>query len=132
MIMKRVAFWAISVSLLLNGCGIGGIWMDPSNRPLDPSYPYGARWVKEGMTRDSRKEDWVACGGGADLQAGFRDWIKPEAWAVYWPQLEAHRRQLWECMNSKDYEYLIGGYEFEYPTVSGKPVRCDARTCMYP
>ena len=117
--------------LLTSGCNTQVITGEAADRLRHP-YPYGARWVKEGMTRESRKADWVACGGGVDLGDGFRDWIKPEAWAVYWPQLEAHRRQLWNCMNLRDYEYLIGGYEFEYPKVSGKPMRCDARTCLYP
>jgi hypothetical protein len=125
MIMKRVAFWAISVSLLLNGCGIGGIWMDPSNRPLDPSYPYGARWVKEGMTRESRKADWVTCGGGADLQEGFRKWIQPEPWTSYWNEHEGHSRLLTACIREK-------GYTFKSHARPGLPDECDARTCMYP
>ena len=50
------------VNLVLNGCGIGGMWMngDPSvGRNLKP---YGAHWIKEGMTRESRQTDLVACG----------------------------------------------------------------------
>ena len=99
--------------------------MDPSNRPLDPSYPYGARWVKEGMTRDSRKEDWVACGGGEDLQDGFRKWIGPEAWESFWPQKDFHSKQLFSCMRSK-------GYDYKNPALRDAPDECDARTCMYP
>jgi hypothetical protein len=125
MIMKRVAFWAISVSLLLNGCGIGGIWMDPSNRPLDPSYPYGARWVKEGMTRESRKADWVTCGGGVDLSNGFRQWITTEPWSTFNAERERHEDMLNACIQSK-------GYDYKNPALRDVPDECDARTCMYP
>lgn len=97
MIAARIAWWPVCLSLLLSGCGIGGIWLEPSNRPLGPSYPYGARWVKEGMTRESRKADWVACGGGVDLGDGFRKWIQPEAWESFWPQKDAHSKQLFSC-----------------------------------
>jgi hypothetical protein len=77
------------------------------------------------MTRESRKADWVACGGGADLRDGFRDWVKPEAWASYWPQLDSHTRQLATCMKSK-------GYDYRNPQKPGKPDECDAGGCLYP
>lgn len=79
--MLRSMMKGLALTLSLMGCaGIGGIWLDPSNAPLSPSYPYGARWVKEGMTRESRRVDWMACGGAADLKSGFRKWIQPEPW----------------------------------------------------
>jgi hypothetical protein len=62
--MRYLALGACASMMLLSGCGIGGVWLEPSNQPLSPFYPYGARWVKEGMTRESRLADWVACGGG--------------------------------------------------------------------
>lgn len=73
MTMFRSIMKVLVLTLHLMGCaGIGGIWLDPSNAPLSPSYPYGARWVKEEMTRESRRADWMACGGGADFRYGFR------------------------------------------------------------
>ena len=127
-----VTVMSVAMTLHLTGCGIGGVWLEPSNAPREPAYPYGARWVKEGMTRESRKADWIACGGGPDLQDGFRKLVQPETWEFFWPQKEAHRKNLWECMNSKNYEYFIRGHEFEYPKLTGKASSCDARTCLYP
>lgn len=128
----RLIAGACAASILLIGCGIGGIWLEPSNRPKGPSYPYGARWVKEGMTRESRLADWVTCGGGSDLQDGFPNWIQSEPRESYFPQREAHRKNLWRCMGESGYEYFIQGYEFELPKVSGKSERCTAQICLYP
>ncbi len=125
MIAARIAWWPVCLSLLLSGCGIGGIWLEPSNRPLGPSYPYGARWVKEGMTRESRKADWVACGGGVDLGDGFRDWITPEPRASFIADLERHENALNACIRAK-------GYDYKNPAVRDTPDECDARTCLYP
>ena len=36
--------------------------------------PYGAHWVKEGTTRESRIKDWVGCGG--DQSGTFSPSIK--------------------------------------------------------
>ncbi len=111
--------------MLLIGCGIGGVWLEPSNRPKSPSYPYGARWVKEGMTRESRLADWVTCGGGSDLRDGFRDWIQPETWESFWPQKEARSKKTWACMQSK-------GYDYKNPQLPGKVDECTAQICLYP
>lgn len=112
--------------LLLTGCmGIGGIWLDPGNAPLAQDYPIGARWVKEGMTRESRKADWVACGGGANMGDGFRHWMDPETRKNYFDGLDRHERQLTTCMQSK-------GYDYRNPQKPGKPDECDAGGCLYP
>ena len=69
MTMRRLAIGACASVVLLTGCaavvvtGIGGLVHGVNTLP-GPHYPYGARWVKEGMTRESRLADWVACGGG--------------------------------------------------------------------
>ena len=86
--------------------------------------PPGARWVKDGMTRESRRADWVACGGGADMLDGFRRWIQPEKWETYWPQNERHIAALKTCMQAKNYSY-------RYPQRPGLADECDAR-CMHP
>ena len=33
------------------------------SRIVNSIKPYGAHWVKEGMTNDQRLNDWVDCGG---------------------------------------------------------------------
>jgi hypothetical protein len=93
--------------------------------------PYGARWVKEGMTRESRLADWVACGGGSDLRDGFRTNRYQEPMRQYLSDLELHRYNLWSCMTSKNYLYFNKDYEYEYPKVTGTSQKCDSR-CLYP
>jgi len=91
------------------------------NRP-----PIGARWVKDGMTRESRKEDWVACGGGASMGDGFRDWISSrESRKSYFDGFDSHKSHLRICMQSK-------GYEYREPQRPGKPDECDDARCLYP
>ena len=131
MIREVVMGGSVLVMILLSGCNTQVITGEAAERLRHP-YPYGARWVKEGMTRESRLADWVACGGGSDLQDGFRNWIQPEPRESYFPQREAHRKNLWRCMGESGYEYFIQGYEFELPKVSGKPERCTAQICLYP
>ncbi len=35
--------------------------------------PYGAHWIKKGMTRESRWNDYVECGGSFDLREGYEN-----------------------------------------------------------
>lgn len=123
--MLRFVVGLSAMVVLLTGCGIGGVWLEPSNRPSRTEYPYGARWVKDGMTRESRLADWMACGGGHDLQAGFRDPINNEPWAQYESQRVPFIQAQTACMQSK-------GYEFKFHSRPGLPDQCDARTCLYP
>lgn len=124
--MCRYRYVMMISVLLLTGCmGIGGIWLDPGNAPLAQDYPFGARWVKEGMTRESRKADWEACGGGADLRDGFRKWMDPESWESFWSSKQLYVKQLSTCMQSK-------GYDYRNPQRPGKPDECDAGGCLYP
>ncbi len=122
--MLRVVAAVSVAAVFLTACGIGGVWLEPSNRPRSLEYPYGARWVKEGMTRESRLADWVACGGGRDLQTGFRSSSSNESWADYELQRVPFIRRQTECMQSK-------GYEFKLHSRPGLPDQCDAR-CLYP
>ncbi len=116
---------------VLNGCGIGGMWMngDPSvGRNLKP---YGAHWIKEGMTRESRLQDYESCGGNKWLNPGFPDAvIRAETLStdavsaqtynkdlINNPQAEARlgKKRMF-CMLGKGYVWLEN---------------CDAR-CLYP
>lgn len=94
-------------------------------------FPFGARWVKEGMTRDHRKADWMECGGAADLQDGFRTKFEFESFDSYWKQLSIHNNELWKCMTARNYHYFNDGYAFGDPKLPGNNNRCDTR-CLYP
>ena len=86
--------------------------------------PYGVRWVKEGMTRDGRREDAWACGAARTLIAAdgpvFSDNdVERERRATdtsgYGPRGRLFDR--WgQCMESRGYRYVEV---------------CDSR-CLYP
>ena len=125
--MKISTCLGLALGLMsLGGCGIGGHWMtgDPSaGRNVKP---YGAHWVKEGMTRESRRDDSWDCGAastaiGADGPVFSRSMYDAERtpsdendWAPYRRLLDR-----WStCMSSKSYQFLGVG-------------NCDER-CLYP
>lgn len=128
----HISYWLIP--LLVSGCSIGnGRICGPLTSPANcdkVTYenlmrPYGARWVKSGMTRESRLADWVACGGGSNLGNGFRKWIQPEPWDKFWPAHQKHDADLRSCMLSK-------GYAYKSPSQPNKPDECTPEICMYP
>jgi len=54
--MKKFA--VILLPLLVSGCLLESVG------PIDRSIkPYGAHWVKAGMTNEQRLTDWTRCGG---------------------------------------------------------------------
>lgn len=129
--MRQLVWGACSLLLMLViGCNTQVIRGEAAERLRHP-VPYGARWVKEGMTRESRLDDWMVCGGGRDLRDGFRERHLSESYSSYYPLHESHRYDLWVCMRSKGYEYFNKGFEYEYPKLNGKSERCDTR-CLYP
>lgn len=77
--------------------------------------PYGAHWIKGGMTRESRSADWLQCGGGVDLREGYE--VKSDqSNKEFFDGFIAHTYQVLNCMKSKGYTYLD---------------QCDAR-CLNP
>lgn len=52
--------------IFLAACGIGGYWMNGDPRSGENIKPYRDYWVKQSMTVEERKVDWMACGGDAD------------------------------------------------------------------
>lgn len=77
--------------------------------------PYGAHWIKDGMTRESRRVDYMQCGGGADLREGYE--VKSgQSNKEFFDGFNAHVYQLLNCMKPKGYTYLN---------------QCDAR-CLHP
>ena len=128
--MKSFFIYA-GFAAMLSGCGIGGLWMngDPSvGRNLKP---YGAHWIKEGMTRESRLQDYESCGGTKSFQGGFPDAvIRAETQPTDVVSTQSYNNELIDnpqaearlgkkrmiCMFGKGYVWLDS---------------CDAR-CLYP
>jgi hypothetical protein len=110
--------------LILSGCNTQVISGEAAERLRHP-YPYGARWIKEGMTRESRLNDWVACGGGVNLSNGFRTNIHGELMRQYLDDMENHRKKLSSCIQAK-------GYTFKYFPRPGLSDECTPEICLYP
>ena len=88
----------------LSGCGIGGHWMN-GNPNIGPSYPYGAHWIKEGMTRETHLSDWIQCGGSADLNDG----VEAKSGMTnkeFYDGLRAARTHIRSCMGSRGYVWI--------------------------
>ena len=107
--MKK--FFAVFVPLLLSGCLLESV--GPIDRNIKP---YGAHWVKEGMTREGRLHDFKQCGGDSvTFKAGYEK-QRDQTTADYLEGLNKHTLKLHSCMRAKDYLYLE---------------QCDTR-CLYP
>lgn len=115
--MRRYLRMALCFTLCgLSGCGIGGYWMNGDPSAGRNVKPYGAHWIKEGMTREGRKFDFKECGGDAvTLKAGY-EIQRDQATADYFEGLNKHTLKVHSCMQTKNYIYLE---------------QCDAR-CLYP
>ncbi|WP_346309064.1 hypothetical protein [Limnohabitans sp.] len=121
------------MTLLLTGCGFVSPGRGPSGDPFSIfmyyekriEYPYGARWFKKGMTRESRLADWVACGGGVNLSNGFRTNIHGELMRQYLDEMEIHNKRLSICIQAK-------GYTFKYFSRPSLPDECTPQICLYP
>jgi hypothetical protein len=116
--MKKIL--VLALMLCLSGCleRIGQI-----DRNLKP---YGAHWVKEGMTRNSRRNDLIACGSPRGEVVEFSlEQINMEKVANEPNGAAAYLRlrdRVGACMQSKGYQ-PIGDLQY----LGG----CDAR-CLYP
>lgn len=117
--MKNFAI--LLVPLFLSGCLLESVG------PIDRSIkPYGAHWVKEGMTRESRQVDLTACGSISNEDVRFQQEQLEMARLPNEPNdISAYLRlrdQLGVCMSSRGYT-PIGDLKY----LGG----CDDR-CMYP
>lgn len=112
---------------VLNGCTIGNGHIcgpqtpaaycdkDAYEKLMYPK-PYGAHWVKEGMTLETRKHDFTECGGDSvTFKVGYEK-QRDQTTADYFEGLNKHTMKVHSCMRAKDYIYLE---------------KCDAR-CIYP
>ncbi len=101
----------VSIYMLLNGCLYGQCMDGPCAleraRMIKSIKAYGQFWTKPGMSTESWRQDWVACGG---KQNG--------SYAVDVPQFseteiiiassERIRQKLDACMKAKGYEFSYG------------------------
>lgn len=136
--MKLTNMLCLLVAVSLSGCSIGpgGIC-----GPQTPIYycqskadqekmrpkPYGAHWVKEGMTREGRRSDLMACGavGGQEDVRFKEEQIEATRQAGDPNTINAYlrlRELLGQCMSARGYQ-PVGDLKY----LGG----CDAR-CMYP
>lgn len=127
-----IKLWlVILASYLLTACTIGNGRICGPQTPaahcdkqayerLKYPKPYGAHWIKNGMTKESRLDDTLACGSGRTEYVLFSDEKiqaakQPED--LHDSKVEERMSKQWvSCMRDKGYVYL------EY---------CDAR-CQYP
>jgi hypothetical protein len=126
--MKK--FLTLLISMIsLTGC-IRMTCMSPSclgeetyNNLMHPK-PYGARWVKDRMTKESRRSDFVQCGGSENLSEGYERQSGVSA-KEFIDGLNSRRSQLWTCMEAR-------GYVYRNPSRPGLEDECNAGACLYP
>lgn len=106
--MKKVVI--LLLPLLMSGCLLESV--GPIDRTIKP---YGAHWVKEGMTREGRVTDWLECGGSVGLNDGYER-TSGMSNKNYFDGLNLRRKQIRECMDARNYQWIE---------------QCDAR-CLYP
>jgi hypothetical protein len=107
----------IGLILSLYGCLYGQCLDGPCALELEKMIrsikPYIERWIKEGMSRESRIQDSISCGGNGDRGPGFSTQQLNAARQLedkndFAP--EARLSMAWvECMKSKGYEYRYTG-----------------------
>lgn len=96
------------IPLALSGC-LYGQCMDGACALERAEYlksikAYGEYWTKPGMTKESWRQDWVACGGRANGQysgnvpPGSTDAVSAALW-------EKARKKLDACMKEKGYAF---------------------------
>lgn len=113
--------FAICVSCLLIGCTIGNGQICGPQTPaaycdkvaydrLKHPKPYGAHWIKENMTKESRRMDIAACGAKGNESVNF---LPHEIQSAKQPEdfnnvmAEARLTKKWaDCMRDKGYTYL--------------------------
>lgn len=127
--MKKIFFILVSSSLifLLTGCFVSELGSMSGKERIEylkSIKPYGAHWIKEGMTRESRRADSWSCGAANTVIAADGVIFSAEKRAAarlpsdqndYGPDGRLTKEWI-GCMQSKGYVYLEN---------------CDAR-CLYP
>lgn len=104
-------FAVLFLPLLVSGCLLESV--GPIDRSIKPE---GAHWLKEGMTREGRRDDYKECGGDSVTFKSGYERQHDQTTADYFEGLKKHTLKVYSCMRAKDYIYLE---------------QCDAR-CLYP
>jgi hypothetical protein len=105
--MKKQICLAGSIAVLLTGCiniepALSGKAYDDYQKSIKPYLHY---WEKPGMTEESRRTDWVACGGmvngsySSDAPSGAKTEAILESAAI-------KRETIGGCMKAKGYRYV--------------------------
>ncbi len=123
----RLVVGAVAPLLLLIGCGSQiGLSGQAREDYLKSIKPYGAHWIKEGMTRESRRVDLSSCGSPDGEEVRFSAEQINEERLVNEPNGVAAylrlRNKVGLCMQGKGY-VPIGDLVY----LGG----CDVR-CLYP
>ncbi len=111
--------WVL-ISMVLTSCGIGphqmnGVSGRERTEYLNSIKPYGAHWIKEGMTKERRLSEFTQCGGYGNMREGYE--IQPnQSTTDFFKGYNAHVTKVAACMRAKGYTYLE---------------QCDAR-CLHP
>jgi len=112
-------FGLLATTFALTGCLYGQCMNGPCalehSKIVKSIKPYGAHWVKDEMTRESRRGDFVRCGGGTDLRQGY-EVLPNQSNQDFFAAFNAHTHKLLNCMKSSGYVYQT---------------QCDAR-CLHP
>ncbi|MBD9402269.1 hypothetical protein [Comamonas sp. CMM02] len=95
--MRRIVCTA--AVLLLSGCLLESVGRVNRN-----DKPYGAQWVKEGVTKEEWLADWIKCGGAANGNFAYEG--QGQSNKEYFEGLNAHTTQMNMCMRNLGYIHL--------------------------
>jgi len=97
--MMRRMICTVAAALLLSGCLLESVGRVNRN-----DKPYGAQWVKEGVTKEKWLADWVQCGGGGDGNYGYEG--KGQSHKEFVESYLSHADRVDACMKGKGYVHL--------------------------
>lgn len=92
----------VGLTILFGGCGIGGFWMEGNPSAGKGITPLSDRWEKRSMTPETRRADWVECGGRQDGGYGVAGDMKTTE-EIQRASREKYR-SLDVCMQSRGYQ----------------------------
>jgi hypothetical protein len=107
-VITKVAL-SIVVMVNLSGCLYGQCIDGPCAleraKIIQSIKPYGAHWVKAGMTNEQRLIDWTRCGGAENLSDGYEK-QSGQSNSEFFDGLRLHRMKIRSCMDSKGYVWI--------------------------
>jgi hypothetical protein len=113
------AVLSIAVSVNISGCLYGQCIDGPCAleraRIIQSIKPYGAHWIKVGMSKEIRFQEFIQCGGSSNMKEGYEIQTN-QSTTDFFKGYNAHVTKVAACMRAKGYTYLE---------------QCDAR-CLHP